>query len=923
MDATIHRRIGGAKYGKHRNKVLIHNFFDLDQKPVSLSPSSTKLPISPSSPSTEQYKQDEFTLRSLSPSVSVRPTHITSPSPSPHAHGDVLRSLSPTGQDSISTSRNDVSMFDILSSDEEKDEAASRTGKKRKLSHISKDARTEAPKLKPATKKPTATRQALMEKQHSKIVSVPKPSPDTVRSPAKVTKIQKVETSEAVDKHKQKHPKTAQVELGKNMPALKRKTYGKKTTREALVDIEAPVSLEEEEGMIIFGAEPTVKPSSNVQNPSHTMFKNTPDKDSIPIFDSDTSAASPGQLKLVDLQPSTERDTTTTGIPLVSARSNLRDRQRLVDRLDAPREASNRSKSSVASTQQRTESKSQTSQEATQSLSTMPTFNRSSSSRTRPMYGRARSTYAKERSHLADMVDDLDALSTASSQEASQQIASQLAAATQPSQLQMELDLESDSTDDATGVGKLKSIHELRQAGSNNRFDRDLEALMEDIDPASKSASKGLRLQALMKLLKMTAHDDFINSISGTALDRLASWCSATRDDTSKLLLNIVLWRLTHSKNTSTAKLKRIAETMLASSKMLTSLTTMSRLVKDRKENMASSMIKDLRDFEIYVISENLLPSYEGENVLSASVVVGALNDSLRRLLEMGTMHISVGKQFYKHAFTLLKLTSQSMDEHAEYRFVTKSTLSVLEICTGPFEERVGASSDENQMLGQNLAHIINSCLDKHEDLVQSVLRFAISYCNNRPDVCLSFTNSEFVQSCMVIVDTRFVNLVNDAEEGKHVEQAMLDSIILSLACLLNLAEHEDDLRRKIAHGTLRDFSENSLQRLVAIYKSAAPRLVETTSDGHGQVLVAFGYLSLLICSLSLARDVRKEVDLLLGKMTIDDVVASGRELLMHLRTLDILQNIEGGNESEGTGEVAVDGFTQRFGQILAAVRGG
>jgi len=519
------------------------------------------------------------------------------------------------------------------------------------------------------------------------------------------------------------------------------------------------------------------------------------------------------------------------------------------------------------------------------------------------------------------MVDDLDALSTASSQEASQQLASQLAVATQPSQLQMELDFESDSSG-TTGVGKIKSIHELRQAGSNNRFDRDLEAYMEDIDPTSKSSSKALRLQALMKLVKRMSQEDFTVFVSDRGVDRLASWCSTVKDVPSRLLLSMVLWRLTHSKNSSATKLKTIVDSMLANSKLLTNLSTMTEIVKDRKENLSKSMIADMVAFQEDVLFENLLP-YQSKTILPAAVVTGTLNDSLRRLRGLGGT-VSTNKHFYMHAFTLLQLVvPQLQGERSEHIFVVGTVLSVLEICTASLDAHVGALHIDSLRLGQSLATIMHSSLDKHEHLVQSALKFAISYGNNRPEVCLALTNSEFIQSLMAIVDNRFLRLVEVAESGKHVEQEMLDSIILCLACLLNLTEHEDELRRRIAHSQLKSSDGNTVKRLVHIYRSAAPKLVETTNEISGQMLPAFGYLSLLLCSLSLAEDVRSEMELLLGDLTMADVVASGGALLTHLRTVEDMLKVEVDEDMDGTGEKAVDGFTQRFGQILAAVQVG
>lgn len=831
------------------------------------------------------------------------------------------RSQSPPKQSLVTSPIGDQSMFDLQSSDDEQHASAQPPNKRRRLARPLKQKQTEpAPAAVEAKRTVLAKKGENLAAQAARLEPKPKMHPTISRKP---------DQSMPVASNK---PETKAVS-GSGKTKVVSKTRLKKVTSSTAkaTTLRPRLQPAHKTSSVMNMVEDRAIHGRDILTDHETgsAGSRTPKKQQH-MLDSDPSAASPSQLGLNHLRLTPDK----TAQPQVSSASASpetkpdpprRGRQRRIDLLDAPAEEDSQPSTRIASVEPhvspaRAKLKPEVSSEK-HPPEPRPEPLRSGSSQTRQTYGRARNTYRKERSHLENMVSDLDALSNDSSQEASQQLLSQLTSQSGPSQLQMELEL--DSSSDEAGVGvKLKSIHELRQAGANNRFERDLETLLEDIDPSQATASKSLRLQTLMKLFGRLANDDFASFTSDRALDRLGPWSKLVKDKLSKLLFDMVFWRIIHAKGSSPGKLSTIAKAVASSTALITNMHSMSQIAKEKGENLSKALLRDLTDFEHCVLEDQLLPGYEGDSVVPAAVTVGALHDSLRKLAEAGATNISVGKEACKSIAKLLEMASVTTSSSAiQHQFVAKLALSLLKLFAGPLDSDLGMSDDELLSLGNTLASVLNHTLDENEELVQSVYHFAISLCNDRPPICRQIVLSGLPISAMHVVDSRFLTLANGTKSGNAVDQGMLDSIILSLACLLNVTEHEDDVRHRFAASRDSISECTALERLVAIYAEAAPLLKEATTADQGQVLVALGYLSLLICNLCLNQEVWMTTSRLLGELSISDVVASAKELLIYMQTLDMAQLETDMSGIIEDGNTPVDGITQRFGQILAGVR--
>lgn len=575
---------------------------------------------------------------------------------------------------------------------------------------------------------------------------------------------------------------------------------------------------------------------------------------------------------------------------------------------------------------------------------------RNESSNNRRTYARLKATYSsREQSRLNQMVDQVDSTSTASSEDASQHIMSQLTLQTQPSQLQMQLELDNESSDDGTVGNKLKSIHELRLAGTASRVDREVESLMEDIDPSIKTNSKSLRLQALMKLIRRNTETSFVSSFSQKATDRLVSWSKHCSDEICLCLLHIVLWQLVRHEQSSPVKLHVLLGALMAvDTNTLTLKVNLNGLLKDRKQNLSKATSKDIADFESECATGAFIPDLSGGRVHTVAVTLGALNDALKALLAQGETQVSVTAGCLTSVVKLVKdcsadyLTSEeSSIEHVSGTM--KAAISVLQLFSGPFNTDLTLGVEGYKQLASCLSRV--TATSKDLSMVQAVLHFVISLSNDKPAICSAIVSSGFGSTVLEITSTKLQALLHQTRERDNVDQDELDCVILCLACMLNLTEHENSVRLEfsVSHSheapsidTNTTPSGNNISDLISLYTTLAPLLVGTQSASMGQLLVAFGYLCLLICSLARADSVKRQITALLlqektnsEEVEIEDVFASAKEFLIYLRIVESQQDSSGLVEVDGDetaledsnskreSRSAKDGLARRFEMII------
>lgn len=401
--------------------------------------------------------------------------------------------------------------------------------------------------------------------------------------------------------------------------------------------------------------------------------------------------------------------------------------------------------------------------------------------------GRLKVTYARQRSFVNDdargaMVDA--AISTDSSQ-------LQTGWVTTESDIHTKSDESSEEFVNSQGT-MMRSIYELRKAGSNARAVRNMEALLDDI-----RGETGLSLEhkvfRLLQLIVKLQDIPYCRLFIEQGLDlRLLSCLDMDKNMALRALVAAAILHLLVP-STYLSKLHQTKDPRL--SQLLVELL-------DQEDNL-KGLVKKIGFMKPGIEPANFEKSWE--NLLKSAVwgmlrplVITARVISLR-CLEYLARHTCDSSQpaagipphvFWKVARLLDPNFSVSVRKpNPRTQLDLQLALSVLEIYT------IGKSSvtEESIWEGETIVYLKSflptlSTWRKNEigKIRTLTLRLYLNLMNNRPKLCEAFATRNIVNALLVIIVSHFRRLSHDnCDEGN----ILLDDLILALGSMINLAE--------------------------------------------------------------------------------------------------------------------------------------
>ncbi|EXJ80261.1 hypothetical protein A1O1_08403 [Capronia coronata CBS 617.96] len=595
-----------------------------------------------------------------------------------------------------------------------------------------------------------------------------------------------------------------------------------------------------------------------------------------------------------------------------TSRPPLRGRRRLVDRLDAPASRNmgrmhSRGRLHTGETSKQTSSQPVSGTASPGRAGAAPLLVRAdtaplSVSSAAPS-GRSRATYAKQRSYLSDMVDSLETQQGSLSQSSSQQdYFPQLSLA--PSGSQMDLVHEDSDDDDFT---QIKSIHELRRGGAIRKFDLDLHTIVEDIEADSKS----LRIQALIQLNKKLQDGSFCRHFqdSGT-FARFLECVKEGVDDVSATLMASVFQKMSAGESSSPKScLQMLSALDRLPLHLLSDTRSLSRIAKDRGQNLSKLLIRDVKDFDEHVEQED---ERTGRPV--NTVFIGALDGILQSLIRLKEPLPQLPHSLLDAIVCALVRTEKDMQgqegAHGPVKTI-QQLLSILEIACAN-HELLGSSLSSSRVseLGASIAGVLGRARHAQPLTEQSCLRLIVTLSNNEPRVCDALTEKRLMTTVFQVIEDHFSTLADLAAREEDFDTTQLDSVILAVGCLLNLAECADAAREQMLEP---DHGGKSLaDRLVGMFNNHVDQASEAMTMQQTHVLVAFGYISALLCTLCLNAQARKQISESIKGEGLAELFGQADTFLNHLQTVEAALGDEGGSAS---------GFTARFTAVLESVK--
>ncbi|KAJ9611953.1 hypothetical protein H2200_003548 [Cladophialophora chaetospira] len=875
-------------YGKGVRKIRVHDLFDVGTQP----------PVEPTTTTIEQHAATPL-RHAGAPSITRREAEDEVKSTMAYETDGTKETVTATSSPSL-VPHDSSDTFDIHSSEE------------------------DAGILKP--KRPLKKRKTLSEKP-SRTADVD----GTTKSKAVALKPSAPQKLGKADKSKMLQAKSANaraVAANSNLvmspPALKRPVKATTKTTTTLASSSGPASPGGAAAVIRNFRSKVQRVSSvssadlsDASHHSHMSLPSTP-KRKRGVSDEGLPSPTPSDLHLTSLRltPGSQRsqisseDEEMFDAPVPSVRKG---RARLIDRLDAPRTHSSDNSIRIATLQRKTE-QSLSQPAITHSLPPSassprrdpePAHERPAPNASIPPSGRPRATYAKQRSYLSDMVDNLDSgLPTSNSQTSSQQNYSQAASfASISSQVEMDMD----DSDEPEAISQIKSIHELRRGGAVRKFDLELQTILEDIE----SASKSLRITGLLQLADKLHENTFLRHFQDSGnFQRLIDCVNKELDEVSATLLALVLQSVISTESSSPRVLLLALDALYRlPSRLISEARSLSRLARDRSQNISKLLVKDIADFESKRVKVLGHPSLAIDRTYLC-----ALESCQRKLIGLKEPVPKMPRTVLDEIVSAFTETEDGAADSAaplSHIETIRLLLSLLEIACAN-HELAGSSllTSRIHQLGQTVSGVMRAARQAHPEMEHSCLRLIVSLSNNDAAVCGALSQGSLISTVFEVIDDHFLTLAGLAALEKDFNNARLESVILAVGCLLNLAECADDAREKML---ARDSNGKSLtHQLVDIFNNHVDQANEALTMDQTQILVAFGYISALLCTLCMNHVARKRISKHIKGDGLTQLFIAADTFLQHLRTVEAALGDEEGSSTA---------FTARFTAVLETVK--
>ncbi|EFR01140.1 hypothetical protein MGYG_04144 [Nannizzia gypsea CBS 118893] len=488
-----------------------------------------------------------------------------------------------------------------------------------------------------------------------------------------------------------------------------------------------------------------------------------------------------------------------------------------------------------------------------------------------------------------------------------------LGLATQTSALSACLEEESMS-----GPSTIRSIHELRRSGDNARYHAMIDTIFEDIEDTSASISR--QRSGMVQLCTKLFDPQFSQRFLSNALEkRFAKINHKDSDLVCGYLTTCVYALLLTSGSTSPMTLHDCWTQILAVTPfLLNEDKSMIELAKRKDLKMTKAGKADIQDICGKMAESKIWTSQTPTTITPQVITLRCLELAVRKLRETGnsmeTMPVSILHQVI-HILTQHALVEDIQKAGPDELLILELTLSILESYTIHT-----LSLDEEQQealkLLSKLGHLLSISGPQQDVRSRQVqileIRLILNVTNNNPTLCEEFSTPKFIEALAHVVISNFQS-VGDESAGPHKE-SLLDIVILALGALINLTEWGSAARRVLLESRV-DYT-TLIDRLIPLFTDGVEAIAEADSVVQTHSNVAFGYLSVLLCTACLDNEARSYLRSTLQARSFERLLGTVEEFLhYHRKVEDEL------HDAKGDGEDAMTGFTSRIQGIVDRIR--
>lgn len=390
-----------------------------------------------------------------------------------------------------------------------------------------------------------------------------------------------------------------------------------------------------------------------------------------------------------------------------------------------------------------------------------------------------------------------------------------------------------DSLDDAQDSrgGAMRSVHELREAGGNTRIIGELESILDDLDERLDSSVSGRR-SSLMSLTSKLQEASTCRMLVDQGLEpRLLAQAIFGNDIIERsLLAAAILQVLFHTASaTFFSQTNRVRTTTLLVG-LLGHTEDLAKQAKLREANMSK-----VGQSEYSVLCSAFLRSPVWRSlkppVLSGQILaLQGLELLVRQAREAGYLaEILSADAVSRIVQTAIPPMKASQPPTPSSRICLDLAVSILESSTisGAADSQIFEWTDTTF---ERIRGVFPAIADAggHEfgSLRTLTLRLYLNLTNTNPQLCETFSKPPLLRAISKSLCVQF-NRLSEPENG-HQDSSLLDNLILSLGCLINLAESSDTMRQLILD--LRTPEAGFLETLLQLFLKKRGKVAEVGS---------------------------------------------------------------------------------------------
>ena len=380
---------------------------------------------------------------------------------------------------------------------------------------------------------------------------------------------------------------------------------------------------------------------------------------------------------------------------------------------------------------------------------------------------------------------------------------------------------EEDEDEDST-VG-IRSVHELRQAGANNRFLDEVEDLLDRIGSPTPQPSS-MRRSGLLDLASKIKDKNFTRQFRSNGVEsRLFVHMGRETDLIAGFVMVSILMALLAEANimphvVNQLRTQGIARLMI---RLLESQTSITLLAKDRKSNMSKIAVSLLSEHGEYLLKLPIWEELQPKTISPRTVALKCLELMVRQTREAGNAGDLISKELTTKLFLILKSSSDESSwelpsgKEAVDFCLALSALESHSISARTLQDENIWISDYLPIIADTLEIALTKPMDEFGVLQILILRLTLNVTNNNPMASDVFARESLMAIMGRVIVSKFKKILRFLTEEDF--SAAVDHLILVQGAMINFAEWSSAARVGLQNlqGALDDPLDNMIQLFI------------------------------------------------------------------------------------------------------------